>query len=95
MRDILDEVIRRAEQIEPLTDSIDVRTIGRILNDLDLVDTEFLSHVMGQVPTIVEKLTGLKAKPDHAPLFTDGLMYLLMVVVLVAKPTGLFGRSPA
>jgi branched-chain amino acid transport system permease protein len=27
------------------------------------------------------------------PLFTDGLMYLLMAVVLVAKPTGLFGRS--
>jgi branched-chain amino acid transport system permease protein len=29
------------------------------------------------------------------PLFTDGLMYLLMVVVLVAKPTGLFGRRVA
>ena len=26
------------------------------------------------------------------PLFTDGLMYLLMVIVLVAKPTGLFGQ---
>ncbi len=29
------------------------------------------------------------------PLFTDGLMYLLMAVVLVVKPTGLFGRSAA
>jgi branched-chain amino acid transport system permease protein len=29
------------------------------------------------------------------PLFTDGLMYLLMVIVLVAKPTGLFGRRVA
>jgi branched-chain amino acid transport system permease protein len=29
------------------------------------------------------------------PLFTDGLMYLLMVIVLVARPTGLFGRRIA
>jgi len=26
------------------------------------------------------------------PLFTDGLMYLFMIVILVVKPTGLFGR---
>src|SRR5437588_12116808 len=29
------------------------------------------------------------------PLFTDGLMYLFMVVVLVARPTGLFGKEVA
>lgn len=29
------------------------------------------------------------------PLFTDGLMYVFMVAVLVAKPTGLFGREVA
>jgi len=29
------------------------------------------------------------------PLFTEGLMYLFMVVVLIAKPTGLFGREVA
>jgi branched-chain amino acid transport system permease protein len=29
------------------------------------------------------------------PLFTDGLMYLFMVLVLVIKPTGLFGRETA
>lgn len=29
------------------------------------------------------------------PLFTDGLMYLFMAAVLVAKPTGLFGREVA
>jgi branched-chain amino acid transport system permease protein len=29
------------------------------------------------------------------PLFTDGLTYLLMVIVLVLKPTGLFGRRVA
>jgi branched-chain amino acid transport system permease protein len=29
------------------------------------------------------------------PLFTDGLMYLFMVVVLIAKPTGLFGKEIA
>jgi len=29
------------------------------------------------------------------PLFTEGLMYLFMVVVLVAKPTGLFGKEVA
>ncbi|WP_447603593.1 HD-GYP domain-containing protein [Nitrospira sp. Nam80] len=73
MRDILEEVIRRAEQLEPLTDSIDVRTIGRILNDLDFVDTEFLNHVTGRVPAIVKILAGLQARPDHASLFTDGL----------------------
>lgn len=29
------------------------------------------------------------------PLFTEGLMYLFMVIVLVAKPTGLFGKEVA
>lgn len=29
------------------------------------------------------------------PLFTDGLMYLFMVIVLVARPTGLFGKDVA
>lgn len=29
------------------------------------------------------------------PLFTDGLMYLFMVIVLVARPTGLFGKEIA
>jgi len=28
-------------------------------------------------------------------LFTDGLMYLFMVIVLIAKPTGLFGKEIA
>jgi branched-chain amino acid transport system permease protein len=29
------------------------------------------------------------------PLFTEGLMYLFMVIVLVARPTGLFGKEVA
>jgi branched-chain amino acid transport system permease protein len=29
------------------------------------------------------------------PLFTDGLMYLFMVLVLIARPTGLFGKEIA
>ncbi|MBV9530302.1 MAG: branched-chain amino acid ABC transporter permease [Bradyrhizobium sp.] len=29
------------------------------------------------------------------PLFTEGLMYLFMVIVLVVRPTGLFGRELA
>ncbi len=29
------------------------------------------------------------------PLFTDGLMYLFMVVVLITRPTGLFGKEVA
>lgn len=29
------------------------------------------------------------------PLFTDGLMYLFMVVILIARPTGLFGKEMA
>ncbi len=29
------------------------------------------------------------------PLFTEGLMYLFMVLVLIAKPTGLFGKEVA
>jgi branched-chain amino acid transport system permease protein len=28
------------------------------------------------------------------PLFTEGLMFLLMAVVLILKPSGLFGREP-
>jgi branched-chain amino acid transport system permease protein len=27
------------------------------------------------------------------PLFTEGLMFLMMVVVLVLKPSGLFGKE--
>ena len=29
------------------------------------------------------------------PLFTEGLMYLFMVIILIAKPTGLFGKELA
>ena len=29
------------------------------------------------------------------PLFTDGLTYLVMVIILLTKPTGLFGRRIA
>ncbi len=29
------------------------------------------------------------------PLFTEGLMYLFMVVILIARPTGLFGKQVA
>jgi branched-chain amino acid transport system permease protein len=29
------------------------------------------------------------------PLFTDGLMYLFMAIVLIVKPTGLFGKEVA
>ena len=29
------------------------------------------------------------------PLFTEGLMYLFMVIVLIARPTGLFGKEIA
>jgi branched-chain amino acid transport system permease protein len=29
------------------------------------------------------------------PLFTDGLMYLFMVIILVARPSGLFGKELA
>jgi len=29
------------------------------------------------------------------PLFTDGLMYLFMVVILIVRPTGLFGKEIA
>jgi branched-chain amino acid transport system permease protein len=29
------------------------------------------------------------------PLFTDGLMYLFMIVILVVRPTGLFGKPVA
>jgi hypothetical protein len=28
-------------------------------------------------------------------LFTEGLMYLFMVIVLVIRPTGLFGKEVA
>jgi branched-chain amino acid transport system permease protein len=29
------------------------------------------------------------------PLFTEGLIYLFMVMVLIARPTGLFGKEIA
>jgi len=27
------------------------------------------------------------------PLFTEGLMYIVMIIILVLKPSGLFGKE--
>ena len=80
MRDILEEVIHRAEQIDSMTRVVDIRAIGRILHDLDVLDGEFLEQISGHVPALVEKLASLKEMPENARLFADGLESVLQDV---------------
>ena len=63
MRDILDEVLRKAEQMEREAIPIDAPTIGRILNDLDKLDERFLAHVTERVPALANKLAQLQKTP--------------------------------
>jgi branched-chain amino acid transport system permease protein len=51
----------------------------------------FIVTVIGGMGSILGALIGSLG----FPLFTEGLMYLFMVIVLVSKPTGLFGKEAA
>lgn len=62
----------------------------------------FIVTVIGGMGSIVGALVGailiglIRAFGSLGfPLFTEGLMYLFMVIVLVARPTGLFGKEVA
>jgi branched-chain amino acid transport system permease protein len=62
----------------------------------------FIATVIGGVGSIIGAFVALLALglirsfgSLGFPLFTDGLMYLFMVIVLIAKPTGLFGKEIA
>ena len=66
MRDVLEDVIRRAEEhSEEGRDVIDGRTIGRILNDLNDLDEQFLEHMSERVPKLVQMITQLRREPGH------------------------------
>ena len=73
MRDILEEVLRKAEQMERDAAPIDAAGIGRILNDLDKLDERFLEHVMDRVPALASSLAQLEKKPLNVPLSAQAL----------------------
>lgn len=77
MRDILEEVLRKAEQVEREADPMDAARIGRILNDLDALDERFLEHVTERVPTLVNSLAQLERTLPTAPLSDDALASIL------------------
>jgi hypothetical protein len=58
-RDVLEAVIQRAEQEG---DQLDVAGIGRILNELDMRDEEFLQEVRRRVPIISSALANIRTR---------------------------------
>jgi hypothetical protein len=77
MRDILEEVLRKAEQMEREGTMIDAAAIGRILNDLDKLDDRFLAHATEQVPALAGKLAQLEKTPHGVSLSRDALASIL------------------
>jgi hypothetical protein len=77
MRDILEEVIHRAEQMAPETSPIDAQGIGRILSHLDALDGRFMDHMTERVPVLVDTIAQLKEKQDNVPLFSEALASIL------------------
>ena len=58
-RDVLEAVIQRAEREG---DRLDVSGVGRILNELDRLDEEFLQEVRRRVPIVSSSLAALRAQ---------------------------------
>jgi hypothetical protein len=77
MRDILEEVLRKAEQMEREGTMIDAAAIGRILNDLDKLDDRFLAHATEQVPALAGKLAQLEKTPHGVSLSREALASIL------------------
>lgn len=61
-RDMLEAVIRRAEEAGEAEQLVDVSMIERILRDLDRQDDEFLQAVHERVPLMMESLAFLREK---------------------------------
>lgn len=78
MRDVLEDVIRRAEeQNEEGGNVIDGRTIGRILNDLNDLDEQFLEHMSHYVPVLVQMIVRLRRESANRDLSLDALTPVL------------------
>ena len=77
MRDILEEVLRKAEQVEREAGPMDAAGIGRILNDLDALDERFLEHVTERVPALVNSLAQLETTLPTSPPSDDVLASIL------------------
>lgn len=67
-RDVLEAVIQRVEQ---KADHLDVAGVGRILTELDRLDTAFLEEVRRRVPIISSTRTQWRAKGGDG--FHDGV----------------------
>ncbi|HEX2056526.1 MAG TPA: HD domain-containing phosphohydrolase, partial [Nitrospiraceae bacterium] len=77
MRDILEEVLRKAEQMDLDASAIDAAGIGRILNDLEALDERFLDQVTHGVPALIDRLIQLEKKPPNAALSSEVLTSIL------------------
>jgi HD domain len=77
MRDILEEVLRKADEMEREATPMDAARIGRILNDLDALDERFLEQVTERVPALVNSLAHLETTFPTAPLPDDRLTSIL------------------
>jgi HPt (histidine-containing phosphotransfer) domain-containing protein len=57
VRDVLETVIQRAErEAAEGTAVVDARTIGRLLQELDDLDEQFLGHMQARVPSVIATL---------------------------------------
>lgn len=69
VRDVLDTVIQRAErEMEREGGMVDARAIGRMLQELDELDEQFLAHMQAHVPTVMGTLTHV-AQSSEARVF--------------------------
>jgi HPt (histidine-containing phosphotransfer) domain-containing protein len=70
LRDVLDTVIQRAErEVEREGGMVDARAIGRMLQELDELDEQFLAHMQTHVPTVMGTLTHV-AQSSEARVFS-------------------------
>lgn len=69
VRDVLDTVIQCAErEVEREGGMVDARAIGRMLQELDELDEQFLAHMQAHVPTVMGILTHV-AQSSEARVF--------------------------
>ncbi|MGQ0812662.1 MAG: HD-GYP domain-containing protein [Nitrospiraceae bacterium] len=81
IRDVLETVIQRADsEQERSTAPIDVHAIGRILKDLDDLETHFLVDVQTRVPVILQTVSALKTNNGGSPLSQESLEPILAEV---------------
>lgn len=77
MRDVLEEVIHRAEQTAPGSPPIDAQHVGRILSDLDTLDERFLEQIKERVPALMHTVAQLEENYHPTALSGASLAWIL------------------